>query len=152
MTEIRAEDVARTAIQIFPLIGRLMDLYMRYSDRGLSMIHFEVLIQLTAQPLTVTDLAERHNISAASVSKTVTVLEERGWLTRTRSSEDRRVVLLRLTEAGQAVLDDVQRQTLDSMTGLFSQLSPEERESIVRGLETLFKAFAIAMPPQHPPR
>ncbi|MCU0513308.1 MAG: MarR family transcriptional regulator [Anaerolineae bacterium] len=143
MSHIRAEDVARTSLKIFPILGRLMDVYMRLSDYDLSTVQFEVLLMLDAHALTVSELAQRHNVSAASMSKTITVMEERGWVHRERSSTDRRIVTLALTGEGKNAMLDVQRHTLEYLTRTFSHLSPEEMHVIDAGIEMLSRAFAI---------
>ena len=55
---------------------------------------------LEAGPQTIGQLSDYHYISESSSSEMVTQLEQLGYVTRTRSQEDQRVVLVDLTEAG----------------------------------------------------
>jgi DNA-binding MarR family transcriptional regulator len=151
---VQVEDVARTALKIFPIMGRLMDAYMRVGEYSLSGVHFQVLVSLTVRPCTVSELAERQGVSAASMSKTLLVLEERGWLMRHRNDQDRRMVHLVITPQGRTVLHDVQTRSEESLIETFKHLPQDELKIIMDGLEHLIKAFAhgpMAMPPDPDP-
>jgi DNA-binding MarR family transcriptional regulator len=149
---ITPDEVARTAVKIFPIMGRLMDSYMRVGEHHLSSVHFQVLTMVLSRPCTVSELAERQSISAASMSKTVMVMEERGWLSRERDKNDRRVVRLAGTPEGRNVLRDVQKRSEEELTETFKHLSQEELTKIQEGMETLIRAFSntpfVGRPPQ----
>ena len=138
---VTPDEVARTAVKIFPIMGRLMDAYMRVGEHHLSSVHFQVLTMVLSRPCTVSELAERQSISAASMSKTVMVMEERGWLSRERDKSDRRVVRLAGTPAGRDVLRDVQKRSVEELTESFKNLSQEELKLIMDGMEALIRAF-----------
>lgn len=142
MSAIKAEEVARKANRIFPLMGRMMEARMRAGLHLLSPVHFHVLNMLEIQSWTLTALADHLAISTASMSRTISVMEERGWLTRTRSTEDRRVVTIEITDAGHQVLLDIERRSLQYLTEVFSQLSQEELQKLMDGLEILIDSFS----------
>lgn len=139
---VTPDEVARTAVKIFPIMGRLMDAYMRVGEHHLSAVHFQVLTMVLSRPCTVSELAERQSISAASMSKTVMVMEERGWLSRERDKNDRRVVRLAGTPAGRNVLRDVTERSQEELTERFKNLSQEELKAIMDGMEALIRAFS----------
>lgn len=139
---VQPDEVARTAVKIFPIMGRLMDAYMRVGEHHLSSVHFQVLTMVLSRPCTVSELAERQSISAASMSKTVMVMEERGWLSRERDKNDRRVVRLAATPAGRDVLRSVQQRSVEELTETFKNLSQEELTKIMEGMEALIRAFS----------
>jgi DNA-binding MarR family transcriptional regulator len=141
MSEISAQEVARIAIEIFPVMGRVMEAYMRVGEHIVAMVHFDVLIMLTVRPHSVGELAEKLSVSAASISKTITVMEERGWVERTRSAEDRRVVNLSMTDAGRGVLRAMRANMVEFLAGVFEPLSQAERRKIVDGMEVLIQTF-----------
>jgi DNA-binding MarR family transcriptional regulator len=141
MSEISAQEVARIAIEIFPVMGRVMEAYMRVGEHVIAMVHFDVLIMLTIRPHTVSELAEKLSVSAASVSKTVTVMEERNWVERTRSVDDRRVVYLSMTDQGRHVLREMRAHMIEFLAGVFEPLSQAERRKIVEGMEVLIQTF-----------
>ncbi len=148
---ITPDEVARTAVKIFPIMGRLMDAYMRVGEHHLSSVHFQVLIMVLSRPCTVSELAERQSISAASMSKTVMVMEERGWLTRERDKHDRRIVRLAGTVAGRNVLRDVTERSQEELIEKFKDLSQEELQAILNGMEALIRAFSSPAQSYGPP-
>ena len=61
-------------------------------------------------PHTLTELAERENVTAPSMNRTVNHLERSGWLSRTADENDRRKINLTLTDAGLAVVEETVRR------------------------------------------
>lgn len=142
---LNAREVARKAKRILPIMGRVMEAEMRTPAVPLPPVHFHVMNALSNQAYTLSSLAERMSISAASLSRTVTVLEERGWLTRTRSAEDRRVVMIELTQTGRAQLLEIERRSEDFLTETLSKLSQDELARLMDGLDILIGAFSAMM-------
>jgi DNA-binding MarR family transcriptional regulator len=138
--DITTSHVARKTLQIFPLMGRLFEANMRTTD-DMSPVHFHVLTALTIQHRTLGELAERLNVTAASMSRTVTVMEERGWLERSRSKEDRRVVYIEITPAGYGVLREVGEKSEEQFAQVFVDLSSKELGRLVEGLDILIDTF-----------
>lgn len=64
-----------------------------------------MMAELARSPgIRVSDLADALTVHQSTVSNLLLKLEERGYVTRERSADDQRVVRLRLTRAGAAVL------------------------------------------------
>lgn len=84
-----------------------------------------------------------HEISAALSLKDSTVsgildrLERRGFITRTRSEKDRRVVYVELTGKFTALHDDLCARVSEYMDAILSRASEEELCKIIEGLTTL---------------
>ena len=53
-----------------------------------------------AAPLTATELGERTNLLKSQINHILTQMESRNWVERIRSTSDKRVVYIRLTETG----------------------------------------------------
>lgn len=66
--------------------------------------HFSVLAQLTQAPMTLGDLAEREQVRAPSMTRTVAALVEHELVIRSADDSDGRVVLITLTPLGHTVL------------------------------------------------
>lgn len=74
------------------------------ADHGIAPIEFGVLrLCLERTECTATDLAEELPVDAARVSRLVQRLVEKDLLVRRRLTHDRRVVMLRLSERGDAL-------------------------------------------------
>ncbi|WP_170419111.1 MarR family winged helix-turn-helix transcriptional regulator [Ruegeria atlantica] len=97
-----------------------------YKDRyGMLRTEWRVLFHLgNYGEMTAKDIGERAKIHKTKVSRAVSKLEQRRYLTRTRSLSDRRVEELTLTTTGHAVYRDLRKvaeQYDAKLAGLFSQ-------------------------------
>lgn len=137
-----ARDVARKAKRIFPLMGRLMEMQMRLPMITVPPVHFHVLNRIYMRPYTLTELADAMSVSAASLSRTITVLEERGWVQRQQSLTDRRMMLIHITDDGHHVLSEIEQRSEDFLTETLVQLSDEDLSDLMRGLDILIGAFS----------
>lgn len=143
--QVTARDVARKAKRIFPIMGRLMEARMRTPAIPIPPVHFHVLNHLETRPYALNELADQMSVSSASLSRTITVLEEREWVTRNRSTEDRRVVQIEITPEGHAVLMEIETRSEDFLAETLNNLSQEDLQTMMDGLEIMIGAFAEAM-------
>ncbi|MEK8129129.1 MarR family transcriptional regulator [Paenibacillus filicis] len=85
------------------------------------------------QGLKASELSELLRVSSPTVSQMVNVLEARGLLERQADPSDRRVVRIRLSDAGLQATAEGERRMLEGMTGLIGHLGAE-RSSQLTGL------------------
>ena len=142
---ISVRDVARKAKRILPLMGRVMEAQMKLPSIPMPPIHFHVPNRIYRQPYTLTDLAAVMSVSAASLSRTISVLEDRGWLSRIRSEDDRRISLIDITPTGHAMLAEVEERSEEFLVQSLSRLSQEELVKLMEGLDILLGAFSEQM-------
>ncbi len=145
MTKRSTDELARRTMDIIPLVMRVMSAEMRSSKHGAVSNHVSTLGMLQYRPYTLTELAERHSVSSPTMSSTVTTLEERGWVKRDRSQQDRRIVWVSITSHGQEVLDDIQNEVAKRIALLLDDLSDKDKESLIEGLTVLRDSFAAAL-------
>ena len=89
---------------------------------------FAVLAHLKIHgPQTLTQLAERENVTAPSMNRIVNSLEDSGWLTRTADDTDRRKVNIAVTETGRAVVEETVRRRNAWLEAALADLAPAER-------------------------
>jgi DNA-binding MarR family transcriptional regulator len=148
--------LASTIFEVFPLVMRLIFSEMRQAGQQGQMgqpqqcnaapAHFRMLGMLSKRPFSLTDLAEHQAVSLPTISSTVTTLEERGWVTRTRSTEDRRVVMIDLTEEGRGVLKHLHERALTRLGQLLDGLTEEQQTDLIRGLDVLRGVVNSAIP------
>ena len=100
---------------------------------------FHVLRYVRRGPNSMSELAVAKNISRPAISQAVDVLVKKGLLTRVRSSTDRRVIELALTDAGNALLDTVFRENREWMKERMNGLNAEELATIGKAMEALKK-------------
>ena len=89
------------------------------------------------EPLRMTELADRLRIVPRSVTTVVDALEEAGLVRREIDPRNRRAILLRLTERGQAARDDLRGARRRAAEELFGQLSPGDRKTLAALLTQL---------------
>ena len=93
---------------------------------------FWVLGVLSRGPQRMHELAERAHTSQASLTGIVDRLEALGFVERTRSDTDRRVVEVSLTPAGLAEMHVVHAQIADRLRKLLEPLTAEETQEMLR--------------------
>lgn len=138
---VDSRDAARRFLEIVPLVMRVVAADLRGSDRAIEPAYFRLLGMLYRRERTLGELAEIQAVSLPTMSNTVSTLESRGWVTRSRSDADRRVVVVRLTAAGREVLAEVHGRMLEKIAGALDLLSSEDRRRLDSGLEILGRVF-----------
>jgi DNA-binding MarR family transcriptional regulator len=106
-------------------------------NREISRTEGEVLSILRDGPRRVTELAELEGVAQPTMTLLIKRLEERGWVTRTGMREDRRVVMVALTQAGSAVEQAFRAQFLGAMRGDLEELSDEQIAALTSATQTL---------------
>ncbi|WP_187288785.1 MarR family winged helix-turn-helix transcriptional regulator [Microbacterium sp. B19] len=79
---------------------------------------------------TLGQLADRERVTAPSMNRTVSLLEEAGYLTRTPDDEDRRKVTIALTDAGRLVVAETVRRRDAWLEEALAALTDEERKTL----------------------
>lgn len=133
------EDVLRSLRRII----RAVDLYSRklVIQTGLSGPQLICLRQLANQgPMQTSHLADAVNLSSATVCGILNRLEERGLVIRERQEDDRRRVLVRLSEAGQDTVDNAPPPLHDSFLFKLRAL-PERQQEVIH--ETLGRIVSM---------
>jgi DNA-binding MarR family transcriptional regulator len=139
---IDTETAARRVVEVIPRVMRTLALEFRTTGHLPAPVHCGLLVALEERPHNLTELAERHAVSLPTMSNSINTLVERGWVTRSRDAEDRRMVVVELTPDGQAVLDQTTHAVTGSVAELLASLSPDECESLLSGLKVLDECFA----------
>jgi DNA-binding MarR family transcriptional regulator len=85
----------------------------------------------------LTDLAEELHIAPRSATEVADGLQERGLVERSPDPGDRRAVLLRPTEKGRRVRDEIDAARTADSAELYARLSPGDRGTLARLLRTL---------------
>ena len=102
-----------------------------------------------SSPIPVSDLARRMHLHPATVVGILDRLAKRDFIKRTRSTEDRRVVMIELTASG----NDLVRRAPHIAQGLLVQglerLAPGKRRTVAAGLKALVELLGVEeVPPK----
>ena len=98
-----------------------------------------------AQALSQQELGARLGLEKSTVSRLAAGMETRGWLSRERESDNRRVYRLCLTATGQEVARRVGQDLSDNHAHLLGLLTPTERDGLAVGLAGLIRAMETHM-------
>lgn len=85
-------------------------------------------------------LAAALEVTPSNVTGIVDRLVEQGLVTRQASPTDRRMHLLRATDKGEALLDDLRERTTSQMAKVLARMPKKELSALARGLASLAKA------------
>lgn len=88
--------------------------------------------------VTISALSERLKISKSAVSQMINVLEDKGYVERITTKNDRRIVYVRLTEIGEQSLEKSLRSLLESLNQVFVRMGDEDTETLLRLLNKLY--------------
>jgi DNA-binding MarR family transcriptional regulator len=106
---------------------------------GLSLTQAMLLGAVSHQPgIGVAELARMKDVRTPTMSAQVKALEEAGLLTRgAPDPEDRRRTGLQLTEAGQAITDEMHAQRLDWLVQRVARLDAAQLDALAAAIEPL---------------
>ena len=106
---------------------------------GLSLAKLGTLrhLVLAAEPLTLTQLAERHCCGRSNITQLVDRLEADGFVARSEDPTDRRSVRAALTPAGRAAYVRASELLAEHEHSLEERLGPEPRAELARALRAL---------------
>jgi len=114
------------------LVRRLYTLLLARFEGALAQADFTltqwiVLIQVRdGLARTASDIANDLGHDSGALTRVVDQLERRGYLQRNRSAKDRRVVELKLTPAGNAIIDELLPLVVDHTNAALAPLSKSE--------------------------
>jgi DNA-binding MarR family transcriptional regulator len=146
----RAERIDYVADHLLLHAGVLTRLLIKGARSEITRTEGGVLFTLSRGPRRITELAEVEGLAQPTVTLLVKKLEQQGWVKRDRTADDGRVVLLSLTRAGRAALDEFRAQV---SAALRTDLEPMSDQQIA-ALETATEALgtlvdALQQAPRH---
>jgi DNA-binding MarR family transcriptional regulator len=97
-----------------------------------------------AEKATIGSLSSEQRVDLSTMSRNVSVLERNGYLLRTRSEDDARVVFVRLTAKGRRALETLCCSERDVLRDVYDRLPSAERPRMLKTLETLRSCLAAS--------
>lgn len=121
------------AIRFVQLLPQVLDRALK-AETGLKHAHYAILVTLAGQDdraIPMTELAQIAGLSRSRLSHAIDSLEERGWVTRTSCSSDKRTLTAALTDAGRELLRGAAPVHVAQIRELiFDPLTEAEREQL----------------------
>ncbi|MBQ9824001.1 MAG: MarR family transcriptional regulator [Solobacterium sp.] len=126
----------------FPLYAAARKVTGRYTpyfrELGITYTQYIVFMALWQQDdQTVSEICTKLYLDSGTLTPLLKKMEERGWLKRTRSKEDERIVRITLTEEGWALRDRCLE--IPAMVGSCIHLSQKDAEDLYRILHLLLE-------------
>lgn len=101
------------------------------SPFGIKVRHYVVLsLAVSELQPSQRELAEFLHLDPSQIVATIDLLESRGWVERTPSSEDRRIKVLRSTPVGRTAHGEIKATVITAEDSSLGPLSATERETL----------------------
>lgn len=124
----------RTGDAVFEAEGEFL------AQHSISQGRFTVLMLLNrhlGQPATPAGLADEAGVTRATMTGLIDTLEKDGIVSREADAHDRRTVLVRLTEAGNALIERMLPDYFECVTKIMQPLNGTQRKQLVGLLQQL---------------
>jgi DNA-binding MarR family transcriptional regulator len=146
MTKPHAKDAAREILKIVPLVMRTVAAELRAAGELPAPAHFGLLSVLSAQPRTLTELAQMQGVSLPTMSNSISAMVQRGWVRRSSPPRDRRVVIIEVTANGKGALERVTKAAEAHLSEMLVPLDAVSRRRLQAGLAVLRTVFGAGHP------
>jgi DNA-binding MarR family transcriptional regulator len=134
----RSEAIDLVSTTLLGRAARLTRLLMRSgAHHEVSRTEAGVLSTLREGSHRITDLATTEALAQPTVTQLVDKLESRGLVTRRRSGDDGRVVLVEITEAGRVKLEEVRTEIRANMRAALVDLPDADLRDLAHAADTL---------------
>jgi DNA-binding MarR family transcriptional regulator len=121
-------------------LERLFSRWRRFDVPGeLSFTAASTLRRLTGEgPVRLTELAAQETVTQPAMTQLVTRLEGQGLVERVKDPADARVVLVRATRAGEALVESRRAARVTQLAALFGALPPPEQNALGTALPAIY--------------
>jgi DNA-binding MarR family transcriptional regulator len=113
-------------------------------EHEISVTEWSVLMSLlNGDAINVAELSRFIEVDKASISRTVSRLEERGFVSR-KPGEDRRSLSLILTRTGQTIAKKLAKKSQDNEESFMESLSNQERVALKKVIKKLLQSAGVS--------
>jgi DNA-binding MarR family transcriptional regulator len=137
-----------TATTSIAAVARMFEVTLE--SVGLTIQKYRVLAYLDQAPSTPSELAYRLTVQAPTVTRLVTGLAERGYVSREVDGNDRRRNVLRVTGAGRRAIAQASAASQAALDRILAPLAARDRAAVERGLQLLGGAMLEYWQMTHP--
>jgi len=126
------------AMQKFQKLGMTSKFASELPRSEIKMLKMINLDTSQNEGVTISTLSERLEISKSAVSQMINVLEDKGYVERITTKNDRRIVYVRLTESGEQSLEKSLQSLLKHLNQVFDKMGEEDTETLLELLNKLY--------------
>jgi DNA-binding MarR family transcriptional regulator len=150
----KSTQTARALLEVTTLLMRSFSARMRqrvgrgkFGDSRLEPAHIGILAKTSAADCSLTELAQHQSVRLPTMSRSVALLVDRGWLERWTPEGNRRQTMVRLTPEGRRVFAWMKRDAEKHVARMLVSLTPAERARVDVGLRILIATLNRTAPP-----
>jgi DNA-binding MarR family transcriptional regulator len=147
-TASRSDQVGYVSSQLLPRAALLCRLLVAQLGGDLSRTEVGLLHTLSDGQRRITELAALERLAQPTMTLLVKRLEGQGLVRRERHAGDGRVVLVTLTAAGSAALEDYRSQAGEALGAHLAEMPDEQVEALAAATETLSELVAVLQAPR----
>ena len=108
-----------------------------FSGHDVSFVQWIALLKLSEGVRTASDLCRHISHDNGAVTRMIDHLEKRGYVYRERSTQDRRVIELHLTDAGHSKIQELMPLVVNTLNEVLQDFSLEEFARLIELLKKL---------------
>jgi DNA-binding MarR family transcriptional regulator len=112
-----------------------------WPDPDLTLPQLKALMMLSAEPLRMTDIAERLDIHLSSATTLMDRIISKGLAERLSDPDDRRVVLCHISSEGRAVVERFAEQHRLDLDDVAAYMTEDELAVLCSAMQVMLKAF-----------
>jgi DNA-binding MarR family transcriptional regulator len=133
----RAGGTASGLLDVTMLLMRSISAHMRQSDRRLAPAQVGILARIGEQPCTLSELAQHQAVRLPTISRSISMLADRGLVERWTPEHNRRQTMVRLTAAGRDALAGIKREAERHVDSVLAEVSTGERAKVDAAIDIL---------------
>ena len=137
----KSDATARDLLKVTMLLMRRLGARLRQGEKPIEPAHVGILMRLELRPCSLSELAAHQVVRLPTMSKSVGLLVERGWVQRRIPEDNRRQTIVDLTAEGRRVLETMHRRAQHHVTEILTTLTTAERKRVQGSLEILIRAL-----------
>lgn len=139
--------IARLLLHMVTRLNRWAEaLAVQEQQADLSLRQFSALTLIQEESTSLGELARQLHVTPAVVTGLIDRLERRGYVQRTTGTDDRRRVLLSLTDEGRRARNALEVKLIDDITSRLAAFTPEDLRALERILGQLATMSFVAEP------
>lgn len=140
-----ATDADRLAdFVLFTQRSCILNLSTKLNKGNVSFPQFFLMAYLSSEEyLTMSDIAKKMGHSTAAATGLVDRLEKLGYVERTHAAEDRRKIMVRITQRGVELISKMRKEIASDLAGILADMDEDQAEAVEHTKRAL-KSRAIA--------
>lgn len=134
------DSVAMNLFEMLPLFPKglvHMDEIVRAHQMPFS--HIQILVMLAGENLSIGQISQRLGIAKPNITPLVDVMRDSGLVERVRSQTDRRIVHVRLLEAGKEKLEAIRSDIAEQVAAWKGSLSRSEIKELNNAMASIIR-------------